>query len=416
MEMDDSDDDSDDEAEDDRRRIREARALAYANRETRRQQVAALNFQPLLNGSIFTTRLLVPLPLLAALRADALALEKAGQFAPSGLTKAVLAEHQQFGNADRLVCRVTPNLGGDGDAWRSFKRHLDELRQAVGTTLGRSLICAEQYFSIHREGAFLQWHMDEKHEELKGPRGWRTSHRRSVSWLLYLSPECSGGELRGYCRDSTMESGPVGAHEGNLQVGWLAGVGADGSGRAISEGEEWAAPEPAVPVYMDAWTRVGSASPCDNVHVGKAPGAHGTEAQTGGWRPLSALYRLGPSGSRVWLSPCFEFESIAPSSRSTNTDALRQQLPLELQGDFSSVEAVPHEGGPPARVVDVSPAEGTLALFDSVSIPHEVLPTTGGTRIAMAGWWHEPQRAFPDGFDSSLSPKRAPLDGLPPVL
>ena len=31
--------------------------------------------------------------------------------------------------------------------------------------------------------------MDERHEELKGARGWTTRNRRSVSWLLYLSDD-----------------------------------------------------------------------------------------------------------------------------------------------------------------------------------------------------------------------------------
>ena len=78
-------------------------------------------------------------------------------------------------------------------------------------------------------------------------------------------------------------------------------------------------------------------------------------------------------------------------------------------------EAVPHEGGPPARTVSVSPVAGTLALFDSVTVPHEVMAVTSGTRVAMAGWFHEPQRPHPDGFDASAAPKRKPLAGLPAV-
>ena len=90
-------------------------------------------------------------------------------------------------------------------------------------------------------------------------------------------------------------------------------------------------------------------------------------------------------------------------------------LPPELQSRFSSLEAVPHEGGPPARTVSVSPVAGTLALFDSVTVPHEVMAVTSGTRVAMAGWFHEPQRPHPDGFDASAAPKRKPLAGLPAV-
>ena len=39
---------------------------------------------------------------------------------------------------------------------------------------------------------------------------------------------------------------------------------------------------------------------------------------------------------------------------------------------------------------DISPAAGTLVLFDSVSMPHQVLPITGTRqRVAATGWFHE---------------------------
>ena len=41
---------------------------------------------------------------------------------------------------------------------------------------------------------------------------------------------------------------------------------------------------------------------------------------------------------------------------------------------------------------------GTLLLFDSVAVPHSVLPTIEGERIALAGWFHEDQQEFPDWF------------------
>ena len=83
-------------------------------------------------------------------------------------------------------------------------------------------ICAEQYYSILGPGAFRTRHMDERHEETKGERGWRLPTRRSVSWLLYLSRgDVRGGALRAYCRSS---AAACGAHAGDLQVGWLDGV------------------------------------------------------------------------------------------------------------------------------------------------------------------------------------------------
>ena len=50
--------------------------------------------------------------------------------------------------------------------------------------------------------------------------------------------------------------------------------------------------------------------------------------------------------------------------------ALRAQLPCASQrAAFSGVEALPH---PRQRVVEVAPAGGTLVLFDSVAVIHEV--------------------------------------------
>ena len=41
------------------------------------------------------------------------------------------------------------------------------------------------------------------------------------------------------------------------------------------------------------------------------------------------------------------------------------------------------------RIRDIPPEGGTLVLFDSVSLPHEVMPTVGRERFALSGWFHE---------------------------
>lgn len=43
-------------------------------------------------------------------------------------------------------------------------------------------------------------------------------------------------------------------------------------------------------------------------------------------------------------------------------------------------------------VKDVPPLGGTLVLFDSVALPHEVLATVGRERFACSGWFHEDQQ------------------------
>ena len=48
------------------------------------------------------------------------------------------------------------------------------------------------------------------------------------------------------------------------------------------------------------------------------------------------------------------------------------------------------------ELLDVDPYGGTLVLFDSVTLPHEVLPTTNNReRWACSGWYHEDQQPPP---------------------
>ena len=49
-------------------------------------------------------------------------------------------------------------------------------------------------------------------------------------------------------------------------------------------------------------------------------------------------------------------------------------------------DAKGEDGG--ERVRDIVPRAGTLVLFDSVSLPHEVLATTR-KRYGLQGWFHE---------------------------
>ena len=43
-----------------------------------------------------------------------------------------------------------------------------------------------------------------------------------------------------------------------------------------------------------------------------------------------------------------------------------------------------------SRTLDIAPEAGKLVVFDSVSLPHEVLPVTASRqRIATTGWFHE---------------------------
>ena len=44
---------------------------------------------------------------------------------------------------------------------------------------------------------------------------------------------------------------------------------------------------------------------------------------------------------------------------------------------------------------DVAPTGGTLVMFDSVALPHEVMSTFERERWATSGWFHEAQQDIP---------------------
>ena len=48
-----------------------------------------------------------------------------------------------------------------------------------------------------------------------------------------------------------------------------------------------------------------------------------------------------------------------------------------------------------SHVEDIAPIRGSLVIFDSVQLPHEVLEMKSGTRVALAGWWHEQTQELP---------------------
>jgi hypothetical protein len=75
----------------------------------------------------------------------------------------------------------------------------------------------------------------------------------------------------------------------------------------------------------------------------------------------------------------------------------------KLAARFSRIEDIPawERGEIPAGTVSfVTPPTGkSLVLFDSVCLPHEVMLTVEGNRLALAGWMHETQQDVPKWFD-----------------
>jgi hypothetical protein len=56
------------------------------------------------------------------------------------------------------------------------------------------------------------------------------------------------------------------------------------------------------------------------------------------------------------------------------------------------------DGDIPAGSVaeDIAPLRGSLVVFDSVILPHQVETIKNGRRVALAGWFHEETQPFPE--------------------
>ena len=100
---------------------------------------------------------------------------------------------------------------------------------------------------------------------------------------------------------------------------------------------------------------------------------------------------MARGGRREYLS-----RGVEGGGAHTIDDALATMSAGERRR-FARVEVPKEAAEPPlgAYEVSVPPYGGTLLLFDSVTVPHEVLATTRGERWAMAGWLHQPAQQVP---------------------
>jgi hypothetical protein len=186
-----------------------------------------------------------------ALRDDILCLEARGSFKPSGLTSRLarvgVPENELFGESDRRVCVIDDrgdgdgcgDVGGDRDARLKIGEELERVCEQLRAGLNREeLALGECYYSFSGAGTSLPLHLDEHHPATKHTPPSDASHRRSISFLLYLSASTlAGGALRAYPRTNAASLCGCGAHSGNLQIGWLKSE-EDGS---------------SLPVFLDDW-------------------------------------------------------------------------------------------------------------------------------------------------------------------
>ena len=340
-----------------------------------------------------------------ALFADAEACFQGGHFKLDALAqKAVATKGSLEPGFDRMAMpSFFPSKGtagpfvlpiGDHEVRTRFRERATALRTLLSGRLSGRPTLAEETGLTHElgytrygPGAFLPRHTDEHHPTLKKAhpvasgdenlkrltaeaRGANSAvpTRRSVTWLVYLNDDwhsSDGGELRVHERAAPSVS-PVGAHGGDLQVGWLRAT----------------AVHPETPVFLDArraW--LDGSSIANDACMLYACLADGTSRDLSA-RPFAASPALYLAGGDFFARRLL-IDRRADAERFHLVDAPKSAAAALLP----KVSDAGEDGG--ERVRDVLPQAGTLVLFDSVAVPHEVLPTRGRPRYAISGWYHE---------------------------
>ena len=290
-------------------------------------------------GRVHVERDFIDATLAQRLRADATLLQERGLFRPDGLSRLGEAkERQGFNRGDRQTYAGGWKASeGDSAARRLLAGKLAALRREAALALRRpsmgraGAVADERSYNWYEPGASLRRHGDEFHEETKGPKGWLLPTRRSLTWLLYLNKEWraeEGGALRAYERARPCDHAVGATDDGDVQVGW------------VGEDRE-------VPVFFG-----------EDEH---------------GERVLYDALGHVRGGCAAGVA--------APPLASISDPGVRL-----IRGSLDRGEA------PPAgeAIRDIRPVAGTLLLFDSVAVPHEVLAVTAERpRVACTGWFHE---------------------------
>lgn len=257
-----------------------------------------------------------------------------------------------------------------------FAERMKELRVQLAQALNRPTLAEEgklkheMTYNWYEPGAKLGRHLDEHHEETKGPTGWTVPTRRSVTWLVYLNEGWTkeeGGALRCLPRsEASIEKNTVqvGCHEGNLQVGW------------VNDGVD--------PVFLDVFRESGGAA-LYQVNNNNGEGEREILSERDFNVPaqpidFSNFLKEGIRDSFAQISTS-RLDPRFASAAGTTAAAASADNKIS-QHDFDCSDE--------PTILDVTPVAGTLVLFDSVSLPHLVREVTGKRqRIAATGWFHE---------------------------
>eukprot|EP00804_Cyclotella_cryptica_P012828 CCRYP_010605-RA/>CCRYP_010605-RA protein AED:0.00 eAED:0.00 QI:133/-1/1/1/-1/1/1/89/374 len=256
---------------------------------------------------------------------------------------------------------------GDVEGRRELTSTVASLRSDLARALGRPGLDTpdggdnhEISFTRFGPGAMLARHVDEHHEELKGRPGWSRPTRRSISWLIYLNDQdwdhSDGGHLRTYER-KVSSAYSVGSRDGDLQLGWLVPSANDPKER---------------PVFLDG-RRGGVSGKC----------ALYIDSDDGGRKVY--LTKEFDSDPYLHLTSDYFVQNLLIKDHDLGTRFHYVEQPKSKLTEYLGADAG-------EQIKDVVPLGGTLVAFDSVALPHEVMPTFSRERWAASGWFHEKQQ------------------------
>jgi Rps23 Pro-64 3,4-dihydroxylase Tpa1-like proline 4-hydroxylase len=363
-------------------------------------------YETILSGQIAVVPEFLSLPDVRDLQRDSEHLYRSNYFSTDAL--ASYGTSGQFDPAkDRAVLKLTrwqdPTLG-QASVRRQLEVRLQDLRTDLSLHLNRpGLVTGDAVQKFGRgsteiaytrfgPGAYLQRHVDEHHEELKGVAGWTTPTRRSLSWLIYLNEDWNvdrhGGCLRCFERPTTPRprggTAVIGARpNGDLQIAWLIATAGDPYD---------------VPVFLDSQLASGQ---CAMYIVDDRNSHNDNDTPQYITRPFAPAPLLFTTGSEALIQQFLVINrrTIAPRFRLIES-------PRNAVSDWIGSKWRRDDADETVAVMEIPPLAGTLVVFDSVTLPHEVLPTAVRERWACSGWMHEDQQAVhthPDYYSTSTS-------------
>lgn len=286
---------------------------------------------------------------------------------------------------------VDPTVG-NFEARQNLKARMAEVKAWLATELqDRRPTLADNIHQTHEieylryaAGGQLERHVDERHVELKRPMGSQlpkkpNATRRSVTWLIYLNDDdwlpLDGGHLRLHERVNPSAS-EVGSRGPDLQIGWL---------KAISPNQK------DQPVFLDPFfgNRLTASNERESCVLYTMDDGTGTQRTNLSFKPFPniALHLAGGDA----MARSFMVDDPNVAKRLHLIDAPKSKLTGLVASSAGSNNVTSNtftgeDGG--ERIRDVVPQAGTLVMFDSVSLPHQVMETHR-ERFAVQGWFHE---------------------------